>query len=243
MPRPRLGTGAVATLGVVPTDSPLSGPTARHRLTASASGEELEGLLPPPGPGRRLIGISGAPGSGKSTLAGFLADRLGPRGAHVPMDGFHLADVELERQGLRDRKGAPETFDAYGYAALLGRLRERPDHTVYAPGFDRFLEQPLAGAIAVPASVEVVVTEGNYLLLDRPEWRAVRAALDEVWHVQVDEEVRVGRLVSRHVEFGKGPEAARAWVARVDGPNAALVEAAAEGADRLLDLTRWAPRP
>lgn len=185
------------------------------------------------------MGISGAPGAGKSTLARFLAERLGPRGAHVPMDGFHLADVELERQGLLDRKGAPETFDAFGYAALLDRLRDRPDHAVYAPGFDRDLEQPLAGAIAVQPSVEVVVTEGNYLLVDRPEWRAVRAALDEVWHVRVDEEVRVHRLVARHVEFGKSPDAARAWVDRVDGPNAALAEAAGRSADRVLDLTRW----
>jgi pantothenate kinase len=209
-------------------------------LTVSASGAELERLLPPAGERRRLIGISGAPGGGKSTLAGFLAERLGERGAHVPMDGFHLADVELERQGLRGRKGAPETFDAHGYAALLGRLSARPDHTVYAPGFDRDLEQPLAGAIAVPSSVEVVVTEGNYLLLDLPEWREVRRALDEVWHVRVDDTLRLERLVERHVTFGKDPDAARAWVERVDGPNAALVEAAAATADLVLDLTRWA---
>jgi pantothenate kinase len=212
---------------------------AARPLIVSASGAELEDLLPPAGEGRRLVGISGAPGAGKSTLAGFLTGRLGERGAHVPMDGFHLADVELVRQGLLDRKGAPETFDAFGYAALLGRLRDVPAHTVYAPGFDRVLEQPLAGAIAVPPSVEVVVTEGNYLLLDRPGWRAVRAGLDEVWHVRVDEEVRVERLVARHVEFGKSPEAARAWVEKVDGPNARLVEAEAEGADRVVDLTLW----
>ena len=212
---------------------------AARPLIVSVSGAELEDLLPPAGEGRRLVGISGAPGAGKSTLAGFLTERLGERGAHVPMDGFHLADVELVRQGLLDRKGAPETFDPFGYAALLGRLRDVPAHTVYAPGFDRGLEQPLAGAIAVPPSVEVVVTEGNYLLLDRPGWRAVRAALDEVWHVRVDEEVRVERLVARHVEFGKSPDAARAWVEEVDGPNAAVVEAAAEGADRVVDLTLW----
>lgn len=212
---------------------------AARPLIVSASGAELEDLLPPAGEGRRLVGISGAPGAGKSTLAGVLTERLGERGAHVPMDGFHLADVELVRQGLLGRKGAPETFDAFGYAALLGRLRDVPAHTVYAPGFDRGLEQPLAGAIAVPPSVEVVVTEGNYLLLDRPGWRAVRAALDEVWHVRVDEEVRVERLVARHVEFGKSPDAARAWVEKVDGPNAGLVEAAAEGADRVVDLTLW----
>jgi pantothenate kinase len=208
-------------------------------LTVSTSGAELAALLPPPGAVRRIIGISGAPGAGKTSLAAFLVELLGERGAHVPMDGFHLADVQLARQGLLERKGAPETFDALGYAALLERLRAGSEETVYAPGFDRDLEQPIAGAIAVPASAQVVVTEGNYLLLDEPQWRAVRARLDEVWHVRCDEESRLARLVARHVEFGKSPAAAREWVQRVDEPNAHLVEASADRADRLLDLTHW----
>ena len=187
----------------------------------------------------RLLGIAGAPGSGKSTFAAAVAARYD--GVVVPMDGFHLADVELVRRGLRDRKGAPETFDAEGYAALLARVRARPGHVVVAPRFDRSLEQPLGGAIAVPPEADLVVTEGNYLLLDEPRWREARAQLDEVWHVRVDEALRLERLVARHVEFGKSPEEARAWVERVDQPNARLVEAAAERADRIIDLTEWSP--
>ncbi len=209
-------------------------------LVVSPSGDELADLLPPPGASRRVvIGISGAPGAGKSSLAAFVVRLLGGRGAQVPMDGFHLADVELTRQGLLDRKGAPETFDAPGYAALLERLHVRPRDTVYAPGFDRDLEQPIAGSIAVLPEAQVVVTEGNYLLLDRPEWREVRARLDEVWHVSCDERQRLDRLVARHVEFGKDPAVARAWVERVDEPNARLVEASADRADRVLDLSLW----
>ncbi|MGD9958008.1 nucleoside/nucleotide kinase family protein [Nocardioides sp.] len=180
-----------------------------------------------------LVGICGAPGSGKTTLAAALGDPV------VPMDGFHLADVELERRGLRMSKGAPETFDAWGYAALLARLREREDRIIMAPGFERGLEQPIAGAIAIPRS-ELVVTEGNYLLLDRPEWVAVREQLDQVWHVTTDEQLRLRRLHARHVEFGKSPEAAAAWITRVDQPNAVLIEAASARADVVLDLTRWA---
>ena len=177
----------------------------------------------------RLLGITGAPGAGKSTLSRALGLAV------VPMDGFHYADVELVRRGLLDRKGAPETFDAEGYAALLRRVRAG-ERDVVAPMFERDLEQPLAGAIPVPAT-GTVVTEGNYLLLDEPRWRAVREQIEVVWHVHLDEAVRVERLVARHVEFGKSPDDARAWVARVDAANADLVEAARDRADRIVDLT------
>lgn len=190
-------------------------------------------------PAIRLLGLAGAPGVGKSTVAAALAAEHGL--AVVPMDGFHYADVELARRGLLDRKGAPETFDAEGYAALLRRVRGR-EPSVVAPSFDRDLEQPLAGAIAVPAA-GTVVTEGNYLLLDEPRWQAVRAQLDEVWHLHVDDDLRQERLVARHVRHGKTSEEARAWVARVDEPNARLVDAAAGRADRVVDLTGWAAYP
>jgi pantothenate kinase len=210
-------------------------------LRLSADGRQLTALLTDLGaPGtRRLLGITGAPGAGKSTLATHVAG-LVPAAVVVPMDGFHLADVELRRRGLLDRKGAPETFDAWGYAALLNRLRGAPDHVVMAPGFERDLEQPLAGAVPVPPEAGLVVTEGNYVLVDRPEWRAVRSALDVVWHVRTDPAIRRARLVARHVAFGKSPTEAEAWVERVDEPNAVLVDAAAESADLQLDLTDWA---
>jgi pantothenate kinase len=188
------------------------------------------------GRARTCVGIAGAPGAGKSTLAGLLAsavaDRLGVAAvAVVPMDGFHLADVTLQAQGLRDRKGAPETFDADGYAALLRRVRDPGERSVYAPGFERVLEQPLAAAISVPPAVRVVLTEGNYLLLDHPGWRSARQALDEVWFCEVEDGVRRQRLVARHERFGKTPDQARAWVERVDEPNARLVAATRSRAD------------
>ena len=207
-------------------------------VRVSPAGDELADLLPSPSSsGRVLLGITGAPGAGKSTLAAHVARLCG--GVVVPMDGFHLADVELARRGLLDRKGAPETFDAWGYAALLARLSARPEHVVMAPGFARGLEQPLAGAIPVPPAAGLVVTEGNYLLLDDPSWRAVCAELDAVWHVVTPDAVRLPRLVARHVAFGKSPADARAWVDRVDQPNAALVEAARPRADLVLDLAGW----
>lgn len=193
----------------------------------------MDNHFPSEGLGIRLLGLTGAPGVGKSTYAAALAAEHGL--AVVPMDGFHYADVELVRRGLRDRKGAPDTFDAEGYAVLLRRVRGC-EPAVVAPAFDRDLDQPLAGAIAVPAT-GTVVTEGNYLLLDEPRWRAVRAEIDEVWHLHVDHDLRRERLVARHVRHGKTPAEARAWVDRVDEPNARLVEAVAARADRVLDLT------
>jgi pantothenate kinase len=188
---------------------------------------------------RAVLGIAGSPGAGKSTLVTLLldliTDRHGPEWvAHVPMDGFHLADRQLRRLGLLDRKGAPETFDAAGYASLLERVRRETSAEVFAPGFDRDLEQPLAAALVVPPTARLVVTEGNYLLLDRPEWARARRSMDLVWFVTADEDTRVSRLTARHMEFGKTPEQARAWVADVDRGNAALVAATASAADRVI---------
>ena len=184
---------------------------------------------------RRVLGITGAPGSGKSTLAAGLVAALAPDAVLVPMDGFHLANAELVRLGRRDRKGAPDTFDAAGYAALLRRLRAAGE-LVYAPAFDRGLEEAIAGAIPVPGDVPLVVTEGNYLLLEEGSWRGVRALLDEVWYLDLDEEVRLARLIDRHVAYGKTPDAARAWALGTDQRNAALIAATKDRADAVVDL-------
>ncbi|WP_428954061.1 nucleoside/nucleotide kinase family protein [Streptomyces sp. cg35] len=187
---------------------------------------------------RRVLGVAGPPGAGKSTLAEALVRALDGVAALVPMDGFHLADAELARLGRADRKGAPDTFDAYGYAALLARLRA-PEHgeTVYAPSFERAWEQPVAGALPVPPDVPLIVTEGNYLLLDEEPWStAVRPLLDEVWWVAVDDGVRVERLVARHVAFGKSPSFARDWVLRSDEANARRVAPGRDRADLVVDL-------
>jgi len=183
------------------------------------------------GSGRRtILGIAGAPGSGKSTLAAAVAAVLGPRAVVVPMDGFHLAQSELERIGRADRKGAPDTFDADGFVALLRRLRDGVG-TVYAPEYRRDLRNPVAGAIAVPASVPLVVVEGNYLLLDEHGFAPVAGLLDESWFVAPDDEVRLQRLVARHVAFGKSAQDAHAWSHGPDERNAVLVAATAVRAD------------
>jgi pantothenate kinase len=187
------------------------------------------------GPGRAVLGITGVPGAGKSTLADALVAALGDRAVLVPMDGFHLADTELRRLGRADRKGAPDTFDAAGYVHLLRRLVERTDEVVHAPVFRRELELAEAGALPVPRATPLVVTEGNYLLLDGP-FAPVRALLTQCWYVDVDPGLRLARLVARHERHGRSPAAARAWVERSDEPNARLVEATRERADLVVRL-------
>ena len=196
--------------------------------------DELAGRIAALGGSRRrcLVGLAGPPGVGKSTAAAALAARLDGATA-VPMDGFHLAQSVLDAAGTADRKGAPHTFDAAGFVALLRRLRAA-DEVVYAPRFDRHLEEPIANAIAVGPDAHVVIVEGNYLLLDEPPWSAARPLFDLVAHLDLDPELRHARLVERHVEHGRTPDEAERWIEHNDDRNARLVERVRGRADVLL---------
>ena len=179
---------------------------------------------------RRLLGITGAPAAGKSTLAGSLVAALAPEAVLVPMDGFHLAAAQLRRLGRLDRKGAPDTFDAAGYLALLHRLRDRAEDVVYAPEFRREIEEPIADAIAVPREVPLAITEGNYLLY----WNDVRELLDEVWFVDLDEPTRLARLIERHMAYGRTRAEAEQRTYGSDQRNAELIMATRMNADLIV---------
>ncbi len=188
---------------------------------------------------RAILGIAGSPGAGKSTLVDLLLDRIralqGPQWvAHIPMDGFHLADAQLDRLGARARKGAPDTFDSAGFGHMLQRVKRETDTPVYVPGFDRTLEQPLAAALVVLPEARLVVTEGNYLLVDDPQWRRAQRATDATWFVVAEDSARIDRLVARHIEFGKTPDEARTWVANIDERNSELVSSTSARADRVI---------
>lgn len=184
-------------------------------------------------PGRTLLGIAGPPGAGKSTLAARVADVLGADAVVVPMDGFHLAQATLERLGRADRKGAPDTFDAAGFVALLHRLRAS-EETVWAPEYRRDLRHGVTGAIEVPATTPLVIVEGNYLLCDEAGFAPVRELLDETWFCEIDDDVRIERLIARHIATGKEPGFAREWVLGSDEANARLVATTRDRADRLV---------
>jgi pantothenate kinase len=151
--------------------------------------------------------------------------------ALIGMDGFHLAQRELERLGRADRKGAPDTFDSYGYADLLRRLRANVDPVIYAPAFDRRLEDAVAGSVAVDRRVPIVITEGNYLLLRRDGWTRAATQLDAIWYLDLPDAERRERLLQRHQRYGRSPESARTWALVRDERNAQLIRSGMQLAD------------
>ena len=200
----------------------------------------LEALVARVAPRRAVLGIAGPPGAGKTTLVTRLLTAvtaypaLSGRVAHVPMDGFHLTNATLESLGRRDRKGAPDTFDAVAYAGVLASVRAEPRAVVAAPSFDHVVGEPVPDSCIVPVEADLVVTEGNYLLLGSGDWTGVTDLLDEVWWCALDGDVRVERLVSRHVGTGREVVDATQWVLRSDEANAQLVDGGAERADVVL---------
>ncbi len=181
---------------------------------------------------RCLIGLTGPPGSGKSHLAAHLARSLSPAPPVVPLDGFHLAQAVIDAMGMGDRRGSPETFDAWGFVSLITRMADPAgDAVVYAPKFDRSIEEPIAGAIPVEPTDQLVVVEGNYLLLDEAPWDRIRPALDLCVYLEIDDETRIRRLVDRHVQYGKTPPEAERFVRDSDERNARLIHTTRDRAD------------
>ena len=189
---------------------------------------------------RAILGITGAPAAGKSTYAEQLTAELvadGHQVALVPMDGYHLAQAALEQLGLAAVKGAPQTFDGYGFVALLKRLKESPDETIWAPRFDRAIEDSIAASIPVRPETTLVVTEGNYLLFDQMPWATGRALLDECWYIDLEDDLRHERLEARHRRFGRSPQEAHERTYGTDEANAKLIAATKPSADAIITLT------
>ena len=173
---------------------------------------------------RIIIGIVGKPGAGKSTLSSHLLKHL-PKDSTslVPMDGYHLSNLQLANLGRADRKGAPDTFDAIGFAEILERVKLDLENDIYFPIFHREIEESIAAEGVVTSNTKIVITEGNYLLHDKNGWEKVSSLLTESWYVELNDKTRLERLVNRHIKFGKEPQFAHDWAHGTDERNAQLV--------------------
>jgi pantothenate kinase len=174
---------------------------------------------------RTIIGIIGKPGGGKSTLSKYLLKGMDPTLVSVvPMDGFHLSNKVLKELGRSDRKGAQDTFDVQGFTTLIERIKLDSAEPIYYPIFDRSIEESIAAQGVVYPSTRVVIVEGNYLMHDKDGWQEISPLLDQSWYAFLDEDLRISRLISRHIAFGKDPESAKAWAKGSDQVNAELIE-------------------
>ena len=182
---------------------------------------------------RRIVVIVGAPGAGKSTFSEALQAALSERVncEVLPMDGFHFDDIVLNARGHRPRKGAPHTFDVGGFATTLVRLAEDDGSEVAVPVFDRSIEIARAGARIIGPEARLILVDGNYLLLDDPDWTPLQQFFDKTVFLEVSEAVLEKRLYARWEAFGLSEEEIRTKLEGNDLPNARLVLRCSRPAD------------
>ena len=185
---------------------------------------------------RKIVGLIGKPGAGKSTLSAQLIEQLGDQAVILNMDGYHLSNLALRELGRADRKGAPDTFDALGFTEILRRVKHEVDQNIYFPVFDRSIEESIAAQGVITPEIKLVITEGNYLLHNEDNWGGVKNLLDESWFIEVDDKLRIERLVNRHHEFGKNKADAHTWATGSDENNAKVVARTRELADVIINL-------
>jgi pantothenate kinase len=187
---------------------------------------------------RSLIGIVGKPGAGKSTVVEQIEKRYQPNEVSIiPMDGFHLSNEELIALGRRDRKGAPDTFDVVGFTSLLKevKLNQQGDHKF--PIFHREIEASIEDEGLIPKESKVIVVEGNYLFSTEHNWDGIFPLLDHTWFIEIDDEVRIERLIARHIRYGKTPAEAENWSRGSDETNARFIKLTAHRASNIIKLT------
>ena len=202
---------------VVITDAQITVWSDRLRKQASAR------------PGERLIvGIAGIPGSGKSTLSRRFVDTMNLTepgiAAELPMDGFHFSNAELANSGRIDKKGAPSTFAVEAYLETLAKAVDRSNQLV-APAYDRSVHEPTVvnSPHQIGEMTQIVVTEGNYILLKQSPWTEVMQLLHCSFFLQCALETAHKRLIRRHVKGGRDVVSAEKHYQQTDYPNTRLV--------------------
>jgi len=199
--------------------------------------EQIQSLLGGERP-RTLVGIVGKPGAGKSTVVEEISKKFGFKLVSIiPMDGFHLSNEELISLGRRDRKGAPDTFDVEGFTSLIKKVRIDFNIDHKFPIFHREIETSIADEGMVPKESKVVVIEGNYLFSEGYNWDSIYPLLDHTWFIDINDEIRIERLIARHIRYGKTPEEAEVWSRGSDETNARFIGLTANRAENLIKLS------
>ncbi len=199
--------------------------------------QQIQSILDGQNP-RTLIGIVGKPGAGKSTVVEEIQKRFDSNTVSIiPMDGFHLSNEELVKLDRRERKGAPDTFDVESFTSLIKRVKINYNVDHKFPIFHREIEASIADEGTVSKESRVIVIEGNYLFSTDHNWDGIYSLLDHTWFIEIDDEVRIERLIARHVRYGKTPEEAEAWSRGSDETNARFIGLTANRAENRINLT------
>ena len=183
--------------------------------------------------GRRvLVMVAAPPGAGKTTLLSFLSrmsmetEGVSPVRV-VGMDGFHRRQAYLlshctvrngKRIPLVEVKGAPETFDLEKLTEAVKKVAS--GEKCLWPAYDRMLHDPVENAVTVDG--DIVLLEGNYLLLDEEGWRDLKSFADYTVSIRAGEDLLRARLIDRRMKTGVDRAHATRFVDFSDMPNARL---------------------
>lgn len=115
-----------------------------------------------------VIGIAGSVAVGKSTTSRILQALLSrwpdhPEVALVTTDGFLLPNAELERRGLMDRKGFPESYDARALVRFVGAVKSGVSR-VPAPRYSHLAYDIVEGEQVVVSQPDILIVEGLNVL-------------------------------------------------------------------------------
>jgi putative kinase len=184
---------------------------------------------------RYMVGIAGPPASGKSAFTLLLtavlnAIRHQELAACVGLDGWHFPNDYLDSHTtlrneklvtLRQVKGAPETYDIVSARHFIRCVRggESPAYPVY----NRNRHEPIPASGELSLTHRLVLIEGNYLLLDIPDWNSFRPLFDLTIFLNAPREEMIHALCERHLRGGKTLDTAEKHMAFSDIPNLDII--------------------
>lgn len=177
---------------------------------------------------RVIVFLSAPPGVGKTTTAQFL-EYLSGREIDIEeiqavgLDGFHYHQdyilthevcIDGKKKAMKEVKGCPETFDIEKLKNKIAQLKK--EDTKW-PVYDRTIHDVIEDAVTVER--QIVLVEGNWLLLKEAPWNELAAECDDSVFIAADEKFLQERLIQRKVMGGLTREEAEAFYRKSDCRN------------------------